>query len=67
MNYEYTDIKSNRKYRIEEDENVGFYLIVYNLETSSSIADYLCDTLEETFLEARERFSINDDQWQAIT
>lgn len=67
MNYEYTDTQSNRKYRIEEDENVGFYLVVYNLENSSSITDYLCDTLDEAFLEAAERFFIRKDQWQRAT
>lgn len=48
---------------IEEDV-VGFYLIVYrNPRSEKSNEDYLVDTLEEAFQQAKENFGISIEQW----
>jgi len=51
------------KLLIEEDENVGFYLIVYPLGSAESIKDHLCDDFEEALLEAFESYGVQKDIW----
>ncbi len=48
-----------------EEDLVGFYLIVYNDPQSEiSSEDYLVDSLEEAFQEAKEKFGISSKQWK---
>jgi hypothetical protein len=49
---------------INHDENVGFYLVVYPLDSNKSIADYLCDSLDEAFLEAESRYKIKRTEFR---
>ena len=56
--------KKSLKLIIDYDENVGFYLIVYRINSDISIADYLCDTLKQAFFEAKDRFDIEYDSWE---
>jgi hypothetical protein len=51
---------------IEHDEKVGFYLLIYPLGFDKSIADYLCDSLEDAFFEANERYGIKREDWKKI-
>lgn len=56
--------KDNNLFVIEEDA-IGWYLIVYpNSNKTSSSEDYLLDTLDEAFLEAKSRFKISKELWQ---
>ena len=48
---------------IEHDEKVGFYLLVYPLGSNKSSADHLCDTLENAFFEANERYGVGRKDW----
>ena len=50
---------------IIEEDDVGFYLIVYDHQNPGrSIADYLFDSLEDVFQAAKEKFGILQAQWQ---
>ena len=49
---------------IEEVENIGFYLIVYEFGSDQSIADYLQDSLKDVMEEAEERYGILPSQWE---
>lgn len=49
---------------IEEDENVGFYLIIYPIDSNISIKDFLCDDFEEAIIEAQESFGVKTSQWK---
>lgn len=61
LKYFYKD--AHLKLIIEED-TVGFYLVVYrNSELDQSTEDYLLDSLEDAFQEAKEKFGIMKDQW----
>lgn len=56
-----------RKLIIEED-NVGWYLIIYTPPNNNqSSADYLLDSLEDAFEEAKDRFGVSPSQWINIT
>ena len=46
-----------------EEDIVGFYLIVYKLESEKSNEDYLIDSLDDAFLEAQDKFGISKEQW----
>jgi len=48
---------------IELDEAVGYYLYVYPIGSDSSMADHLCDDLDEAFIEAEERYNVSKDQF----
>ncbi|PXF63010.1 hypothetical protein [Kangiella spongicola] len=50
--------------KIIEDSNVGYYLIISPLGSERSIADYLCDSLEEAMDEAFEQSRhLAKDSW----
>lgn len=53
----------NIKLIIDEDDNVGFYLLVYVVPSNKCIADYLCDNLEAAFFEAKERYGVTSDEF----
>lgn len=56
--------KSDSLKLVIEEDTVGFYLIVYNDPRSEqSSEDYLVDSLEEAFQEAKEKFGISSKQW----
>ncbi|NKB46809.1 MAG: hypothetical protein GKR77_03395 [Legionellales bacterium] len=48
---------------IEYDENVGYYLYVYPIDSDNAIADHLCDNLEEAFIEAEKIYHITRDKF----
>jgi len=49
---------------IIEEDDVGFYLIIYNdPQSEKSSEDYLVDSLEEAFAEAEEKFGVSSSQW----
>lgn len=57
--------KSKSLKLIIEEEPVGFYLIVYNDPLSEkSNEDYLVDSLEDAFQEAKLKFGISSEQWE---
>lgn len=56
-----TDVISGRRYVIDEDEAVGFYL--YVLEGERCIYDYLQDTLKLAKEFAEERFGVPQTAW----
>jgi hypothetical protein len=50
-----------------EEDIVGFYLIVYNNpQSEKSSEDYLVDSLEDAFQEAKERFGVSSEQWEKL-
>ena len=54
----------NDSLKFIEEDTVGYYLIVYNDPNSeNSNKDYLVDSLEEAFQEAKEKFGISKEQW----
>ncbi|MCI0382580.1 MAG: hypothetical protein L0207_05990, partial [Chlamydiae bacterium] len=58
--------KDNSSYVIEKDL-VGWYLIIYNDRNANrSSEDYLFDTLEDAFFEAKEKFNIPKSSWKEI-
>ncbi len=61
--WEYTDSSKKLKFVIEEDLNVGFYLIVYPLDSNKSIKDHLCDDFDEACYEASESYGVSSDAW----
>ena len=49
---------------IIEEDVVGYYLVVFDKNNSStSVADYLLDTLEEAFVFADNKFKVSRSQW----
>lgn len=61
----YLYVNDNLKLVIEEDI-VGFYLIVYsNPFSEKSSADYLLDSLDDAFNEAKRRFKISREEWKS--
>lgn len=55
----------SRRLRLEiiEDENVGFYLIVYEGNNARSIADHLCDTLDAAYRQAEKDYEVSRASW----
>lgn len=52
---------------IIEEDVVGFYLIVFkDPKSDKSNEDYLVDSLEEAFQEAKDKFGISNEQWICI-
>ena len=50
-----------------DEDIVGYYLIVYKDPYSEkSNEDYLLDSLEDAFEEAKEKFGITREQWKSI-
>jgi hypothetical protein len=49
---------------IEHDQNVGYYLYVYPLNSNKTIADYLCDDLEEAFAKAEEIYEVKRSEFK---
>ena len=50
-----------------EEDTVGFYLIIYRDPLSEkSDEDYLFDSLEDAFREAKDKFGIARNQWRLI-
>ena len=60
----YTSKEPRLRLEIEKDEAAGFYLFVYPENSKDSIADYLQDTLDDVFDQAKEMYSISPDQWK---
>lgn len=60
----YTKQEPKLKLVIEEDKNVGFYLIVYPEYKEESIADYLYDCLEDALADAEESYKIPRSAWK---
>jgi hypothetical protein len=57
--------KSNSLKLIIEEDIIGFYLIIYKDPLSEkSNEDYLVDSLEEAFQEAKEKFGVSIEQWE---
>lgn len=65
MNYlKYVHKSDSLKLIIEEDV-IGFYLVVYNdPHSEKSSEDYLVDSLEEAFQDAKEKFGVLSEQWE---
>ena len=55
--------KENIRLVIEHDEAVGYYLYVYPIGSNVSIADYLCDDIDEAFLEAEKRYHVTKEKF----
>ncbi|MEW6451900.1 MAG: hypothetical protein AB1490_14685 [Pseudomonadota bacterium] len=53
---------NGRRFMIERDESVGFYLYVY--EDDRCVRDHLQDSLELAVQQAFEEFSVPKDSWQ---
>jgi hypothetical protein len=49
---------------IKHDTNVGYYLLIYSLDSKKYIADYLYDSLEEIFQEAEDRFNVKKEEFK---
>ena len=45
-------------------KGMGYYLYVFNLNTNTSIADHLCDDLQQAFYVAKEDYGISDIQFK---
>lgn len=56
--YKATLVDKNQELIIERDELAGYYLIVMDAASQKSIADHLCDSLEEALLEAEELYGV---------
>ena len=63
----YTSSLPEMRLEIEEDENVGFYLIVYPHDSDQSQADHLQDTLAFALDEAQEKYGVSPDKWSEQT
>ena len=62
-NLKFTYKSDSLKLVIEEDA-IGYYLIVYDdPQSEKSSEDYLVDSLEEAFQEAKEKFGVLSKQW----
>ena len=48
---------------IEQDENVGFYLLVYDVTSGKTIADYLQDSLDLAKRHAKTLYGVDDSCW----
>ena len=48
---------------IEEDPAVGFYLTIYPDGSPRSVADHLCDTMQDARRFAREKYGIPAESW----
>lgn len=57
--FETINYKTNVRLVIERDERVGYYLYVYPINSTICIADYLCDDLDQAFIEAEERYQVS--------
>jgi hypothetical protein len=55
---------SNRRFIIENDKAVGFYLYVY--ENNHCTRDYLQDTLEIAINFAMANFQVPKDSWKQV-
>lgn len=68
MNRIWESINESKKIRlvIEEDENVGFYLIAYPMGSDKSFKDHLCDTFDEVLIEALESYGASEKSWTQI-
>jgi hypothetical protein len=51
-------IGEHREFLVEYDEHAGYYLLVIDTLSGKTIADYLCEDLDEAFLEASERYGL---------
>lgn len=58
----------NIKLAIENDENVGFYLYVYDLTTGDCIRDnlYMPDQLEDLYYSVNKNYGISKDLFSSI-
>jgi hypothetical protein len=64
----YLAFSPDKKYRleIEEDETIGFYLIIYPNGNSASIADYVQDSLAIVKEQAYELYQVDPNSWIRI-
>lgn len=62
----YTKKKPKLELKIEYDENVGYYLYVYEISTNKCIADHLQDTLDFAKDDALEIYGVPLDSWKAV-
>lgn len=59
--------KNNFLKLVIEEDVIGYYLIVYEDPYSIvSKEDYLVDSLDEAFKEAKEKFGVSKDQWTLL-
>lgn len=57
--------KSDLLKLVIEEDIVGYYLIVYDdPKSEKSSEDYLVDSIEEAFQEAKDKFGISRSQWR---
>jgi len=56
---------SKRKFVIEEDDNVGFYLYIF--EGDKCKEDYLQDSFDLAIEQAEEDFGVDPRSWRQIT
>ena len=56
----------DRELTIEHDEIFGYYLFVWDRSTGKSIADHLCDSLDEAFLEALDLYGVQRDSFKKV-
>ena len=64
--WEYIERDKKLRLVIEEDSNVGYYLIIYPIDSNKSLKDYLCDTFDEAVSEAKESYCISETSWKLI-
>ena len=57
-------IFDNKTFIIEEDENVGFYLYVY--QENECLFDHLQDELEIAIEQAEEDYGVDPNSWKQI-
>lgn len=66
MVFAYTKRGPYLKLIIEEDLKVGFYLLVYPIDSQKSIADYLQDDLETVLLQAEDMYGVKKDECKDV-
>lgn len=59
------DNEPNKKFVIEEEEGIGFYLYVFDGDTCTN--DYLQDTFDFAVEQAEEDFGVSREIWKLAT
>ena len=68
MSKKYISYNSDRSIRceIEEDCNVGFYLVAYKKNSKRSFADHLLDSFEDAIDQAESDYGIAPKAWGSV-
>ena len=60
------EINNKKRAMIEYEENVGFFLYIYDVKTGENTHDYLEDTLLAAQQKAQADFDINMNFWRLV-